>query len=67
MTDAQSVHKMIDQICGGSSGKVGESYGEDFTIGGLNVYLSRLVLNIFINQQAKKWTDQNSCHIGYKI
>ena len=49
----QCPSEMIDQISGWSSGKVGESYGEGYTIGGLNVYLSRLVLDIFINQQAK--------------
>ena len=48
---------MIDQIGGWSSGKIGEGYGEGHTIGGLKVYLSRLVLNIFVNQQAKNRTD----------
>ena len=38
---------------GWSSGKIGESYSEGHTIGGLKVYLSRLVLDIFVNQQAK--------------
>jgi len=31
--------------------------GASHTIGGLKVYLSRLVLQIFINQQAKNRTD----------
>jgi len=49
----QCPSEMIDQIGGWSSGKVGESYGKGYDMGGLNVYLSRLMLNIFVNQQAK--------------
>ena len=53
----QCPSEIIDQIGGWSSGKIGEGYGEGHTIGGLKVYLSRLVLNIFVNQQAKNRTD----------
>ena len=57
MRAVQCPSEMIDQIGGWSSGKIGEGYGEGHTIGGLKVYLSRLVLDIFVNQQAKNRTD----------
>ena len=53
----QCPSEMIDQMGGWSSGKIGESYGEGHTIGGLNIYLSRLVLDKFVSQQAKNRTD----------
>ena len=53
----QCPSEMIDQIGGWLSGKVGEGYGDGYNIGGLKVYLSRLVLDKFVSQQAKNRTD----------
>ena len=47
-----TVNRLASQITE-KEGRDRKRNGEAYTMGGLNVYLSRLVLDIFVNQQAK--------------